>query len=391
MGSRVIVRRVATIAALVLFAAACEPGKKNAAPPPPGPPPPPSEYCASAAPDTPAEYQQAFDALFAANTGYWAASDGATPVPLPDDRILWLFGDTIVGIRQPSGAINPFIGVANNGFVVQDGECFEPTIEPIAPELGASQWIWPSGAVVEGNVLHVFGGRFERTGPQPLEFTLLSMEVSTFSLPDLEFQSRVTLSPTVQPDKPIYGEAVLVDSGHVYMYGRLPEGGFSEEHYLARAPLEDFLTAPWEYWTGVAWSPTAALAMPLMFDDGNPSTPPVEGPNSPLRVAVNAASMTEPYLASGFGVDGFGGDIQTWSAAQREGPFTLVSDPAVDTDMTSCAFSPNQLVYGGQVHLDLPAEPIALWSINATTLEAVLANADLYKVCFAEPDPLSIP
>src|SRR5262245_52401402 len=58
---------------------------------------PSSEYCHSRVPSSAADYQAAFDGMRAANTGGWIANDGGLPVPLADGRLIWLFGDTLIG------------------------------------------------------------------------------------------------------------------------------------------------------------------------------------------------------------------------------------------------------------------------------------------------------
>ncbi len=68
-------------------------GAPSSPPPPPASPSYASQYCAPSTPSTPAAYQDAFDEMRRAGVE-WAAADGGHPVTLPDNRTLWLYGDT---------------------------------------------------------------------------------------------------------------------------------------------------------------------------------------------------------------------------------------------------------------------------------------------------------
>src|SRR5438270_4245785 len=148
--------------ALAMVLAACLPP----APPPPPPttttttaplPPAVSSSCASQAPVSPAEYQQAFDGLRTVWTE-WAASDGSIPVVLPDGRVLWMFGDTIVGRVLANGSIATGWKLIRNSFVLQDGACLTPLMggtrgarTEIIPNPEANEWFWPTAGVVDSN------------------------------------------------------------------------------------------------------------------------------------------------------------------------------------------------------------------------------------------------
>ena len=112
--------RRALLAAAVaagVVAAACEPVVEQL-------PPVATEYCLTNPPTTPLHYQQAFDGVRTVWTD-WAGADGSFPVDLLDGRVLWLFGDTLIGRMRSNGSIvNPRL--VNNSFIVQNGACFEP-------------------------------------------------------------------------------------------------------------------------------------------------------------------------------------------------------------------------------------------------------------------------
>ena len=380
-------RLVALVAvgALASIAATCQAAKPPAPPPPP---PPPSVYCHNTTPTSAAQYQAAFDGLRATNTAGWVANDGGLPVKLPDGRVLWMFGDTIIG-APPNGPVN-VLGIANNGFVVQNGNCFTPMTEPI-PDPPGGHWVWPTGAVVDGNRLRVLGFHMRKNPqfPPPFDFELVSIDVTTFSLPGLVRQSGPTDLPL--PSDPTYGESLLVTDEFVYAYGH-KQIDDKAEHYVARTPVNPVLDLNvWEFWSDGSWvlnDPGATR--PMLFErDGDATPTELEGPLAAFGVARNGAR----YLGSAFRVEAFFGDkfVETWDAAAPQGPWMLVNPPAADITSTQGALGPGQIAYGARLVLDLPNGPLALWSTHNLSFDAVKQNPKLYKVWFAPPASGSIP
>lgn len=295
------------------------------------------------------------------------------------------------------------LGIANNGFVVQNGKCFTPMTEPISDPPGG-HWIWPTGAVVDGNRLRVFGFHMRKNPqfPPPFDFELVSIDVTTFSLPGLVRQPLPTDLPL--PSSPItYGESLLVTDEFLYAYGH-DQIDDKAKHYVARAPVNQMLNPnEWEFWRddlpGVpapadpteGWVPDDPNAAdPMVFDNGADPLPGTdEGPLAALGVARNGTR----YLGSAFRVEAFFGDkfVETWDAAAPQGPWTLVNPPAADITSTQGALGPGQIAYGARVVLDLPNGPLALWSTHNLSFEAVKQNPKLYKVWFAPPASDSIP
>jgi hypothetical protein len=87
--------------------------------------------------------------------------------------------------------------------------------------------------------------------------TLVGTEVSTFSLPELDYVGRDQASPATPTQTGIFwGFNMLEETDYTYIYGGRGGGG---ETYVARAPAGTIL-GPWEYWAGEAagWSPNEA-------------------------------------------------------------------------------------------------------------------------------------
>lgn len=400
----------AALAVLVAVIAACQPVKPAGPPAPPQPPPPPSQYCHPSTPTNAAGYQAAFDGLRAVNAGLWVAMDGGTPVHLGGNRTLWLFGDVVLGRWQPGGPVDPYWGLDNNGFVVQTGNCFRPIREPL-PDPAPNEWVWPTGAVVSGGQVLVFGQHMRKAGSGGFDFTFVDSRVYRFSLSSLSLQSHSSLPV---PTSPNYGEAVYLDRDNnmLYAYGRKrqprdPNCSFFcppvDHQYVARAPLSGIGNANnWQFWGGgldpalpipELWLPAAQAnqATPILFDrevDVATAEEPVPEPPSAEEApaaSFRVAQWNGAYLGSAFPWDVIGRDIETWDADQPQGPWVKREQTAVD--VSGSVPSPS-FPYGGRVVLDLPGvAPMALWSVNRNPFEAVLSNPTLYKVHFAQPHP----
>jgi hypothetical protein len=395
---------VPLLIAVTIGLAACLPP-----PPPPPPPDPPAvtSYCASKTPASPGDYQQAFDGLRTAGAE-WAASDGSIPVALPDGRVLWMFGDTIVGRVQADASIADGWKMIRNSFVVQNGACLMPMMggargsrtESIANP-APNEWFWPTAGVVENNgtQLRVFMLRLTFTSdPEPFNFTVIGVEVATYALPDLTLLS-ITNLPLAAPDAPPYGQTVLVgNDGYLYLYGsQAVSCGCMlfdpREQEVARAPLGSETTpAAWEFavvdpdTAVVTWSNKATNATPMLFGPSgfDPATATInDAPRAPLEVTP----YRNGYLATAKTIDGFSDDVSTWLAPTPTGPWSYVNKAVrgLPGDPTH-TFS-----YGGRIVTNLPGSPVLIWSQNRMPLSDVIANNALYKAHFASPAPAALP
>lgn len=183
----------------------------------------------------------AADALFRADRR-WLGADSAYSVPLGDDRILWLFGDTFVAMTDPP--TRQEARMVRNSVAIQRGRC--PTDASIrfhwgegedgAPEAFATvpgdRWLWPlHGIVLEGE-LTLFFMRETRAGG--LGFETVGWEA--FRVPNPEAQPPDwTLEPLEGFESPfpvVVGAAVLRWRGHVYAYAVREPG--AHRVYLVR-------------------------------------------------------------------------------------------------------------------------------------------------------------
>jgi hypothetical protein len=365
-----------------------------------------SSYCVSKTPLSPADYQQAFDGLRTVWTE-WAASDGSIPVVLPDHRVLWLFGDTIVGRVLSNGSIANGWKVIHNSFVLQNGPCLTPMMSgvrgartEIIPNPAPNEWFWPTAGVVESNgtqlrllMLHVQAN----SATAPFNFAVVGVEAATYALPGLSLVA-ITNLPLAAAPAPPYGQTMLVNGGYLYLYGSENASyGWPfpvRLHQVARVALGNETTpSAWQFahvdatTAAVTWSQKPSDATPMLFDpDGTgPNAATInDGPRAPLVVTPYAGG----YLGTAKTIDAFSDDVSTWFGPTPTGPWSYVTKAVsgLPGDPTAT------YTYGGRIVTDLPGSPpVLIWSQNHQPLSDVIANNALYKAHFATPAPASLP
>ena len=361
------------------------------------------DYSASKTPTSPGDYQQAFDGLRTAGAE-WAASDGSIPVALPDGRVLWMFGDTIVGRVQADGSIADGWKMIREQLRraerrvpdADDGRRTGSRTESIANP-APNEWFWPTAGVVENNgtQLRVFMLRLTFTSdPEPFNFTVIGVEAATYAFPTSHFSpSRISRSPPLMHrpmGKPSW-LATMVTSTSTGLR-RCRAAACCSIPASTRSPGPRFgsetTPAAWEFavvdpdTAVVTWSHKATDATPMLFSPSgsDPGTATInDAPRAPLEVTP----YRNGYLATAKTIDGFSDDVSTWFAPTPTGPWSYVAKAVsgVPGDPTH-TFS-----YGGRIVTNLPGSPVLIWSQNHMPLSDVIANNALYKAHFASPTP----
>jgi hypothetical protein len=198
-----------------------------------------------------------FNQLFTRFSG-WTGGDATYSVPLPDGRILWLFGDSFIGTVNPNRTRPPG-AFHRNAFVVQDGDDLTTLTGAASAYLvpaDAGWWYWPGHGMAHGDTLQVVMFGFKSSGVGGMwDFDYASVDVVTFKLPDftlLSIDRKVT-------DPPFnYGACLLEDGGFTYIYG-MEKVGFQKFLHVARVSGHD-LNGEWEYFTGTDWSADPAAS-----------------------------------------------------------------------------------------------------------------------------------
>jgi hypothetical protein len=246
---------------------------------------------ASAAPPAPAAIPtvvsagpaEAWNAKFEGTLG-WVGGDGAYSAVMGEGRVLWLFGDTLIGaVRDGTRAGSAMV---NNTVAVQAGLGPDADIrfvnrttgdgKPAAlfPPGDGQGWVWTQAAARAGDRLFVFLPQLEKTGePGAFGFRHVAQWLAIVDNPD-EAPDRWRVRQLKMPFAEFgagatrsWGSAVFDDGESLYVYGYAERGGNApgaKELIVARAPrgrLDDF--AAWRFRTADAWSADPADSAPL--------------------------------------------------------------------------------------------------------------------------------
>jgi hypothetical protein len=230
-----------------------------------------------------AEPAPEWDARFAGKRG-WIGGDGVASAELGPGRVLWLFGDTLLGSVKDGRRVGAVM--VNNTVAVQTGRGKSLAVRFVAgrskdgkpaavftPADGKG-WFWPQSAVRAGKRLFVFLAQVERAGDGgALGFKHVGQWLAVVEDPDAEpekwrvKQHRLPFAEFGPGLERSWGSAVLVDGPHAYVYGYEERGkGIGKRRLtVARAPAEkpdDFKA--WRFHTAKGWGERAADAAPLV-------------------------------------------------------------------------------------------------------------------------------
>jgi hypothetical protein len=207
-----------------------------------------------------------YEALFQQPSG-WTGGDGAYSTALGSKKLLWLFGDTLIGEIKDGRRI--VAGMVNNSIAIQTGN--EPQAASIdffpdggsAPFLkpeGGLGWFWPYHALRTAEGLYFFLLQLERADiSPPFGFSLLSTWLGYVRNPEDPPQRWIISQRKIPWGNPQrqFGSFILVQEGYCYIYGTVAErvkGQRSWNMILARAPVDrlaDFNS--WLFYRGGKW------------------------------------------------------------------------------------------------------------------------------------------
>lgn len=302
-----------------------------------------------------------FNQLFTRYGGGWTGGDATYSIPLPDGRVLWLFGDSFMGTVKADRS-RPSTGLVRNSFVVQDGNTL--TTLPgaasaylVPPEAG--WWYWPGHGLAHGDTLQVMMFGFKSTGSGGWDFAYSSLDVFTFHLPDFTLISRERKGTDPATN---YGACVMEDGGYTYLYGS-EKAGFSKFLHVARVPGHD-LNGTWEYFNGTGWS---------------------SDPAASARVFANVSDeftvfkhLNRYYLLTQHHI--LGGEIYLYDS----------DNPAIGFDhkrTVYCTPQSNQgnlFTYNAFAHTEFinDGELLVSYNVNSSNFGDLFSNADNYRPFF---------
>jgi hypothetical protein len=301
----------------------------------------------------------------------WRGGDGAQSLLLEDDRVLWLFGDSLVdpdGDGDPAFvhntvAIQAGTDPARGSFeaawgteVVDEGdEAPDPLGEeertrPTAffPNESEEVFYWPAAPALVEDGLVVFSNRVRDTGEGPFGFEAAGWRVFEVSGHERspEEWSLERVDPAIEDHGYTVGIAALVEDGYLYAYGqRADDSGEIQVHEVAlfRWAVEDVREGHWgraERWTGDGFAA-----------EGEP-----EVVAETLAASFTAHRIDDRVILTT--LEGLGtGTITLRAADQPQGPFS----DAVDLHEPPRGEDEDRFQYAARLHPELDGERVVTW------------------------------
>ena len=325
-----------------------------------------------------AEPWPAADALFHRDPR-WRGGDGAYSVPLGDDRVLWLFGDSFVATGAAPG--RRASRMVRNSIAIQQG--LDPTTASMTfgwrtdsagpasffPEDG-DRWYWPGHGIRIGRALVLFLERVRSTPGEGLGFRADGWRAALIENPDArpsDWRVRI-LDPPAGPDSVVVGLAAWRDGSDVVTLGIREPGDHSG--FLVRWSAADLARGRLDgmrWWAGdsAGWVGTRMLR-------GQPDVV-IEDAGSECSLHRDRRTGRQVHVRTvGFGA----AEIGVSFAARPQGPWSR----------TTSAFRPPEsdhkdaFVYAGKGHPELAGADLVLtYAANTFAgFETLVADTTLY-------------
>ena len=325
-----------------------------------------------------AEAWPAADALFHRDPR-WRGGDAAYSVPLGNDRVLWLFGDSFIATGAAPG--RRASRMVRNSIAIQRG--LDPSTASMTfgwrtdstgpasffPEDG-DRWYWPGHGIRIGRALVLFLLRIRSTPGEGLGFRADGWRVALIESPDArpsDWTVRI-LPPPAGPDSMVVGTATWREGPDVVALAIREPGDHSG--YLVRWPAEDLARGRLDgarWWAGdsAGWVGARALR-------GRPEVV-IEDAGSECSLHRDRRTGKQVHVRTiGFGAS----EIGVSFAARPQGPWSR----------TTSVFRPPEsdrkdaFVYAGKGHPQLAGADLVLtYAANTfAPFEVLVADTTLY-------------
>jgi hypothetical protein len=294
-----------------------------------------------------------FNTLHRSDGPGWLSSDGTKSVRLPDGRVMWAYGDTLIGTAK-DGKVTKLDGFLRNSIVVQNGT-MRTTLykndsrgKPHAaiPSPHPNEWYWLGQPIVDKDTVKIIAGRVAKTdGPHGWNFKGVGTDIVTLNADDLSLRSYDKLSRL--PGS--WGGNTFRDGDHIYFTGNRKGKEWAPDMLLGRAPSGNFNSRHLEFWDGKKWVEGSQNAKPI--------TSGTEGTFH--KIDGGYALVTQGYP--------FGTDLFVQNARKLTGPWTeprkLASLPKLP---------PASITYGAMGHDAFASDGKILISYNVNRSDAGL-------------------
>ncbi len=217
-----------------------------------------------------------WEAKFQGKSG-WIGGDGVASAEIGSGRLLWLFGDTILGTVKNGG--RPGATMVNNTLGIQDtndaairflnGKKADGKPAAFFLPADGKGWFWPLSARRVGDRLFIFLSQIDKSpNPGVFGFKGIGVWLVVVENPDAEpekwrvQQNQVPFTEFAKGRERSWGSSLLLDGKDLYVFGYDEERGqgfLKRKLILARMPAEkvaDFNS--WRFYTPTGWSDKSA-------------------------------------------------------------------------------------------------------------------------------------
>lgn len=330
-----------------------------------------------------------YNNLFESEKG-WTGADGAYSIPLAENLILWLFGDTWLGDIKSGEHVNATI--INNTIAIQNG--MPPSQAVMNFYFGRTQddkaeafirpadgrgWLWIYHGVLTRQGLYLFMIQIERTQPAPaVGFKVIGTWLGHVANPRDPpqvwriTQYKIPWGNFTSSAATLFGSWILKQGGWLYIYGTTEDVIDSFHHkymILARVPENGLAKFDqWRFYVNGKWSTDYTQSERLCAGIANEysvSFLPALG----KYIAVYSDSNSSKNIVARFSPNLYG----PWS------------DPAILYQCPEALWGKDIICYAAKGHPGLskaPNELIVTYVANSTDFETMITDARLYRPRF---------
>jgi hypothetical protein len=312
--------------------------------------------CNVPAPTTAAGYQQLIRGPV---NGKIYRGDLGRSITLPNGKILWVFGDTLIGTAGASRLTS----IVNNSALLTEKGCITALTGPLDKNGKETSWIkptaltdtpgvndyyWSSTPWMDGSTPRMFlshmyndASGFHTIGNDLVTFTMVNGVPKVASIVKTPGSANGETAPS-------WGSGVFRDKNYTYIFGNRNKNEtwvFGHYYYLARVPNgQVIIPSAWRFWNGTTWVKNQAEVAAII--------PGGVGVGSGITVYQKSANE---YMMITKKYDLIGTDMIALKAPALTGPWTEVTPallapvpplepPMTDEDYTYLGLAHPQIV-----------------------------------------------
>ena len=309
-----------------------------------------------------------YNLLFTRYGDGWTGADATYSTPLPDGRIMWMFGDTFLG-RVSANRMREGTPFIRNSVIIQQGDQMT-TLHggtPGAPKAfvqpgNPQNWYWPLDATVyQGKIQWLLGELGSSGSGDAWDFAYRGFDLAILDLKTLAIESIKTI---VENPEISYGSCILEGPDFTYIFG-IKTNGLSKTAHVARVAGAS-LQNPWSFFNGNTWidQPSNHVIAQNISDQFS-----VIKENDVYYLITH-----EPY---------FGRRIWIMQSDSPTGPWINKRTIYCTPENTANIFTYNSFVHP---ELSVEGELRISYNINSFNFNDLFMNADLYRPKFIRID-----